>query len=277
MRRRLDVELVRRGLASSRSEAADAIAAGRVSVAGRTAVKAATMVAPAEPVSLLSAARPFASRGGEKLASALDEFGVDPSRRRALDAGASTGGFTDCLLARGASHVIAVDVGYGQLDWRLREDERVTVMERTNVRDLTPDTLPYAPEVLTADLSFIALRTVVPALARCAGDGAEFVLLVKPQFEAGRDDVGGGGVVRDPAAWARAIGSVADACRQSGLAVEGVAPSSLLGPAGNAEFFVRARRDGTAAGAERLSAWVSAAVERAAAVRDTAGDRTAPS
>src|SRR5947207_1399247 len=163
--------------------------------------------------------RPFVSRGGEKLASALDRFDLDVTGRRCLDAGASTGGFTDCLLSRGVSHVIAVDVGYGQLDWRLREDPRVTVLERTNVRDLDPAALPYRPDILTSDLSFISLSLALPALAGAATDPATFVLLVKPQFEAGRAEVGSGGVVRDPRVWRRSIDRVALAAAEAGLDV----------------------------------------------------------
>ncbi len=184
-RRRLDAELVRRGLATSRTEAQEAVQAGLVTVGGVPATKAATLVADDAPVHLGSSARPFVSRGGGKLAAALDRFAVDPAGRPCLDAGASTGGFTDCLLQRGASSVVSVDVGYGQLSWGLRNDPRVVVMERTNIRELGPGDLPYAPEVVVADLSFISLRLVLPALAGLAAEGATFLLLAKPQFEAG--------------------------------------------------------------------------------------------
>ena len=184
-RRRLDVELVRRGLASSRAEAQAAVEAGLVTVAGSPATKAASLVAADVPVQVLGPARRFVSRGGEKLRAALDRFGVDPRGRDCLDAGASTGGFTDCLLQAGAGRVVAVDVGYGQLAWEVRNDPRVTVMERTNVRTLEPADLPFAPELVVADLSFISLRAVLPALVRAAAPDAEFVVLVKPQFEAG--------------------------------------------------------------------------------------------
>ena len=259
-RRRLDLELVRRGLAATRSEARDAIEAGRVSVGGRPVAKSGTLVAPAEPVDVAGGARPYVSRGGEKLAAALDELDVDPLGRRCLDAGASTGGFTDVLLRRGAEHVVAVDVGYGQLDWRLRSDDRVTVLERTNVRHLTRDDLPYRPGLVVADLSFISLAAVIPALVGVAADGADLVVLVKPQFEAGRKDVRRGGVVSDPAAWRRALGSVADACRESGAAPVGAAVSRLPGPAGNVEFFVHARL-GDAAGVPDLDAVVAEGLE----------------
>jgi 23S rRNA (cytidine1920-2'-O)/16S rRNA (cytidine1409-2'-O)-methyltransferase len=241
VRRRLDVEMVRRGIAASRSEATDAIRSGKVTVAGRPAAKSSMLVLPEEPIAIARAARRFVSRGGEKLDAALDRFGVDVSGRTALDAGASTGGFTDCLLGRRAAHVIAIDVGYGQLDWRLREDARVTVLERTNVRDLQPEALPHAPDLVAADLSFISLRLVLPALVRCSAPGAEFLLLVKPQFEAGRSEAdGGGGVIRDAEVWRRVLRSVATAAEDLGLGIDGVMPSPLLGPAGNVEFFLHA-------------------------------------
>lgn len=241
-RRRLDAELVRRGLAETRSSARDAILAGRVVLRGRPAPKPGTLVSPDEPVRLEAPARRYASRGGEKLAAALDRFRVDPRGRRCLDAGASTGGFTDVLLARGASHVVTVDVGYGQLAWRLRTDPRVTVMERTNVRHLGDDDLPYAPEIVVADLAFISLALVVPTLARVAADGADLVLLVKPQFEVERDQVGRGGRVGDPEAWRRAIEAVAAACREAGCGSLGIMASPLRGPAGNVEFLLHARQ-----------------------------------
>jgi len=198
------------------------------------------MVAPDEPVALSGPPRRFVSRGGDKLAAALDRFGVDPAGRDCLDAGASTGGFTDCLLRRGATRVVAVDVGYGQLAWSVRQDPRVTVLERTNVRDLDPDALPFPPHLVTADLSFISLRLAVPALLRAAAPDAEFVVLVKPQFEAGPAEVASGGVVRDPAVWARALRGVVDAFREAGVGPAGAMASPLLGPAGNVEFFLHA-------------------------------------
>ena len=224
-RRRLDAELVRRGLVTSRTEAQAAVRQGLVVVGGRPAVKASTLVAPAEPVELMGSPRRFASRAGEKLDAALDRFAIDASGRRCLDAGASTGGFTDCLLQRGAYHVVSVDVGYGQLAWRLRTDPRVSVLDRTNVRELAADDLPYAPDLVVADLSFISLRLVVPTLAGLAAGGADLVLLVKPQFEVGRAHVGRG-VVRDPESRRRAIersrgrrcGGGAGAARRDGLA-----------------------------------------------------------
>ena len=245
-RRRLDAELVRRGLVANTSQAAAAIRDGFVLVSGRPADNPSTLVDPAEPVDLARKDKPFVSRGGDKLEAALERFGVDVAGRPCLDAGASTGGFTDCLLLRGAEHVIAVDVGYGQLAWSLRTDPRVTVLERTNVRDLAPDMLAFAPEIVVADLSFVSLRSVVPALARIGA--AVFVLLVKPQFEVARDRVGPNGVVRDPEAWRDAIESVAEACEREGLALLGAMASPVLGPAGNVEFPLHAaagRRPGT--------------------------------
>jgi 23S rRNA (cytidine1920-2'-O)/16S rRNA (cytidine1409-2'-O)-methyltransferase len=235
-RRRLDAELVRRGLAGSRTEAQAAVRGGLVTVAGRIAEKPSTLVAPAEPVELLGPPRRFVSRGGQKLDAALDRFGVDPAGRDCLDAGASTGGFADCLLQRGAARVVALDVGYGQLAWSVRSDTRVIVLDRTNVRELRPERLPFAPTLLVADLSFISLRLVVPVLADAAAGGADLVLLVKPQFEVGPRDLGKGGVVRDPVAWRRAIDGVRAACAAAGLTACAVMPSPLPGPAGNVEF-----------------------------------------
>ena len=219
-----------------------AIDQGRITVGGRPATKPGTLVAPGEAVSVQGPARRFASRGGEKLDAALDRFGVDPAGRPCLDAGAGTGGFTDVLLSRGAAHVVAVDVGRGQLDWRLRSDPRVTVMERVNVRSLRPEDLPVAPEVVVADLSFISLAKVLPALGRVAAPGADVVLLVKPQFEAGRADVGRGGVVADPGVWRRVIAEAAEACRREGLGPLAVMASPIRGPAGNVEFLLHARQ-----------------------------------
>lgn len=264
VRRRLDAEMLRRGIVASRAEAAAAIRSGLVAVAGRPAAKASTMVLHSEPITLRAPARRFVSRGGEKLDAAIDAFGIDVADRRALDAGASTGGFTDCLLQRGAAHVVAVDVGYGQIDWRLRGDPRVTVIERTNVRELAPDRLPYRPALLTADLSFISLALVLPALARCAAPGADVVALVKPQFEAGVDDVGHGGVVGDPTVWRRVLGDVAAAASRSGLAPRAVMASPLLGPAGNAEFLLHAVA-APATGRDRGSELAAPAIDEAVA------------
>ena len=240
VRRRLDAELVRRGLVASRTEAQDAVRSGLVRVAGRTAEKVSTLVGGAEALDLVAPPRRFVSRGGEKLDAAIGGFGIVVEGRRALDAGASTGGFTDRLLRGGAEHVIALDVGYGQLAWSLRQDPRVTVFERTNVRDVDVGDLPYAPDLVVADLSFISLRLALEPFARIAAGGAELLLLVKPQFEAGRDDVGGGGVVRDPAVWRRAIDGVAAAIVEHGFEPRGVLASPIRGPAGNVEFLLYA-------------------------------------
>ena len=241
-RRRLDVELVRRGLASSRAEAQAAVAEGRVTVAGSPATKASSLVADDAPVQVIGPARRYVSRGGEKLRSGLDRFAVDPRDRDCLDAGASTGGFTDCLLQAGAARVAAIDVGYGQLAWEVRNDPRVIVMERTNVRNLEPADLPFAPDLVVADLSFISLRAALPALVTVSDTGAGFVVLVKPQFEAGPADVGSGGVVRDPAVWRRVLTEVMDAFRAREVGVLGVVASPLRGPAGNVEFLLHGCR-----------------------------------
>jgi len=240
-RRRLDAELVRRGLASTRAEAQEAVLAGHVTVRGAPATKSATLVGTDEAVVVTGPARAFVSRGGEKLAAALDAFAIDPAGRDCLDAGASTGGFTDCLLQRGARHVVALDVGYGQLAWELRTDPRVTVVEKTNVRELDPDLLPYRPSLLTADLSFISLRLVVGHLIQAAEPRADLVLLIKPQFEARRDHVELGGVVREPDVWRRAVEDVADGTRAAGAGIVGLIVSPVKGPAGNVEFLLHAR------------------------------------
>jgi 23S rRNA (cytidine1920-2'-O)/16S rRNA (cytidine1409-2'-O)-methyltransferase len=245
---RLDAELVRRGLARSREQAADLIEAGRVEVRGTTARKAAAQVDPADPVLVTGGAahEEYVSRGGHKLAGALEAFtpaGLTVAGRRCLDAGASTGGFTDVLLRAGAAEVVAADVGYGQLAWPLRTDERVRVLDRTNVRGLTPEAIGGTVDLTVADLSFISLRLVLPALAACTAPGGDLVPMVKPQFEVGRGRVGAGGVVRDPAVRADAVLDVADAAAQLGLGVAGVVRSPLPGPSGNIEFFLWLRRD----------------------------------
>src|SRR6516165_1366577 len=240
-RRRLDAELVRRGLARSREQAAGLVADGRVLVAGQAAGKPATQVAAGDPILVTGAGQEpqYASRGGAKLAGALAALpGLLVAGRRCLDAGASTGGFTDVLLRAGAAHVIAADVGYGQLAWALRTDERVTVLDRVNVRQLRPEQIAPAPDLVTADLSFISLGLVLPALIACATPDADFVLLVKPQFEAGKDRVGSGGVVRDPELRQEAVAGVAAAASAQGLGVAGVVASPLPGPSGNVEYFL---------------------------------------
>ena len=256
-RARLDAELVRRGLARSRQQAAELIAAGRVAVHGVVAGKPATVVDRDTPVVVRDAGgREWASRGAHKLIGALDATGVDPRGLRCLDAGASTGGFTDVLLDRGAARVVAVDVGYGQLVWRLRSDDRVQVHDRTNVRALTPEDIGGPVDLTVADLSFISLRTVLPALAACT-DGL-VLPMVKPQFEVGRERLGSGGVVRDPALRLDALAGVAGAARALGLVVRSAAASPLPGPSGNVEYFLLLARTGPDVGDAALAAAVEA-------------------
>jgi 23S rRNA (cytidine1920-2'-O)/16S rRNA (cytidine1409-2'-O)-methyltransferase len=247
-RRRLDSELVRRGLARSRQDASDLVSAGRVMVAGVVATKVATQVATSAAITLTDDSRDqsYASRGAVKLLGALDAFrpkGLAIAGRRCLDAGASTGGFTDVLLAEGASHVVAVDVGYGQLVWRLQSDERVLVRDRTNVRDLTLDDTDGPVDVVVADLSFISLRLALPSLVLVAVADADYLLMVKPQFEVGRDRLPAGGVVRDPELRRAAVVEVAEAAASHSLGVRGVTASPLPGPAGNVEYFLWLHRD----------------------------------
>jgi 23S rRNA (cytidine1920-2'-O)/16S rRNA (cytidine1409-2'-O)-methyltransferase len=244
-RRRLDVELVRRGLAGSQEEAHEAIRNGHVTVRGAPATKITTLVTGDEALAISGPARLFVSRGGKKLAAALDAFAIDPAGRDCLDAGASTGGFTDCLLQRGARHVVALDVGAAQLAWELRTDPRVTVLEKTDVRALGRQTLPYRPSLVTADLSFISLRSVVEPMIHAADPLADLVLLIKPQFEAGREQVEAGGVVRDPGVWRWAIEEVAAATERVGAGILGVVASPIRGPAGNVEFLLHAKAGAT--------------------------------
>lgn len=257
---------MRRGLAGSRGEAAQLVAAGRVTVGGAPALKTATQVAPDAALVVAAPPSAYASRGGHKLAGALSELDVAVRGRHCLDAGASTGGFTDVLLQAGAARVVAVDVGYGQLVWRVASDPRVVVLDRTNVRHLAAAQVPPPPpDLVTADLSFISLTLVVAPLAALAAASADHLLLVKPQFEAGRGRVGKGGVVRDPAVWVEALSRVVGAAADAGLGLAGACPSRLPGPAGNVEFFVHLR-----AGADRAcSAVVEEAVE---AGRHVAGE-----
>lgn len=247
-RARVDAELVRRKLARSREHAVELIGAGRVLINGTVATKPATAVEPNTP--LLVREEPdevqWASRGAKKVLGALEAFeplGVNVAGKRCLDAGASTGGFTDVLLDRGAREVVAVDVGYGQLVWRLRNDERVRVFDRTNVRALTPETVGGPVELVVADLSFISLALVLPALAACCVPGADLLPMVKPQFEVGKQRVGSGGVVRDPALRAEAVTEVAAAAAELGLRTCGVVASPLPGPSGNVEYFLWLRKD----------------------------------
>ncbi|MEX5709301.1 TlyA family RNA methyltransferase [Parafrankia sp. FMc6] len=304
---RLDAELVRRRLVSSRERAVEAIAAGRVRVGGVTATKPATVVDGATSIVLAVDDDPgYASRGAHKLVGAFEAFGVPapgtpglsdgpgqpdvPARpgspaavagppalvvagRRCLDAGASTGGFTDVLLRYGAARVVAVDVGYGQLVWRLRSDPRVRVLDRTNVRNLTPEQVGEPVELVVGDLSFISLVLVLPALRACAAPDADFVLLVKPQFEVGRELLGSGGVVRDVALHARAVRTVVTAAEGLGLGARGVAASPLPGPAGNVEYLAWLRADVCPTSGE-VEAMITAAIEAGPA--STAAPAPAP-
>ncbi|MCZ7418017.1 TlyA family RNA methyltransferase [Verrucosispora sp. WMMA2121] len=262
-RNRLDAELVRRGLARSREQAVALVEAGRVQLRGVPARKAAAMVDPADPL-LVSGADPtseYVSRGGHKLAGALAAFapaGLVVAGRRCLDAGASTGGFTDVLLRADAAEVVAVDVGYGQLAWSLRNDSRVRVHERTNVRTLTPESIDGPVDLTVADLSFISLRLVLPALAACTRADGDLALMVKPQFEVGRERVGAGGVVRDPELRAQAVLDVAAAAATLRLGLADLAASPLPGPSGNVEFFVWLRRDAPPADPDRVRTVVTA-------------------
>ncbi len=243
MRRRLDVELVRRGLVASRTRAVEAIDAGRVLVGGAPASTPARQVDGGEAIALLAeVGSSYVSRGGHKLAGGLDAFAIDVQARNAVDVGASTGGFTDCLLQRGAAHVFAIGVGRSQLAWSLRKDVRVTVMERTNIRKLAPGALEPRPDLCVADLSFISLRSVAPHLLALTTDDADFVLLVKPQYEAGKGRVGRRGIVRDPDVHAAVLREVVSGLDDAGLGISAVVPSSLRGADGNAEFLAYARR-----------------------------------
>jgi len=235
---RIDRLLVERGLVPNRELARRLVMAGEVLVGDRPVTKPGAEVADDAALRLRTPASPYASRGGEKLAGALDAFGIDPTGLLALDVGASTGGFTDCLLRRGARGVIAVDVGYGQLAWKLQQDPRVTVIDRTNARHLEPGQLPEPADLATVDVSFISLAKVLPAVSACVRTGGSIVALVKPQFEVGRSRVGKGGVVRDDAARADAVAAVRAAAEALGLTVRGEAESVLPGPKGNREVFL---------------------------------------
>jgi 23S rRNA (cytidine1920-2'-O)/16S rRNA (cytidine1409-2'-O)-methyltransferase len=252
---RLDTLLARRGLFASRARAAASVMAGEVRVGGggERAAKPGQLVA--EDIELSVDERPrFVSRGGVKLANALAATGVDPAGRRCLDVGASTGGFTDCLLQAGAAHVVALDVAYGELDWSLRTDERVTVIERTNARALTPDRLPYAPDLVVADVSFISLAKVLPAVLGCCAERFDALAMIKPQFEVGRGLVGKGGVVRSADDRRAALVTVAESAQAAGAAVLGFASSGLPGPKGNRETFVWLAEWGRGGAVEDLDA-----------------------
>lgn len=236
---RLDILLAQRGVFDSRSRAAASVIAGEVKLGDerRRAEKPGLLV-PSDVMVAVDEAPAFVSRGGRKLANALDATGIDPARCRCLDVGASTGGFTDCLLQRGAAHVVALDVAYGELHWRLRNDDRVTPIERSNARELQPATLPYAPELTVIDVSFISTAKLLGPVLACAADRHDCLAMCKPQFEAGREHVGKGGVVRDPAARRQAMVAVARSAERRGASVLGFAASGLPGPKGNLETFV---------------------------------------
>ena len=235
---RIDRLLVERGLVASRERARRLVMAGAVLVSDRPVTKPGAEVPEDAPVRLRGEDSPYVSRGGEKLAGALDAFAIDVRGLAALDVGASTGGFTDCLLERGARRVVALDVGYGQLAWKLRQDPRVTVLERTNARSLVSDLLPEPPDLAVVDVSFISLRTVLPPVAAVVKPAGQIVALVKPQFEVGRGRVGKGGVVRDPTLRAEAVTSVRNEAQRLGLHVRGASDSVLPGPKGNREVFL---------------------------------------
>ena len=238
---RLDAALVERGLAASRERARALIMAGHVSVNDQPVSKAGTAVAEDARIEVTEPDHPYVSRGGVKLTHALDAFGVDPAGRHALDVGASTGGFTDVLLQRGAASVIALDVGRAQLDWRLRSDPRVTVVEGVNARSLTRTDVPHPVDLVTIDVSFISLGHILPGLPPLLAAGADIVALVKPQFEAGREQVGKHGLVNDPAVHAEVIERVTAHAAAAGLQRVAMGPSALKGTTGNQEFFLHLR------------------------------------
>jgi len=240
-RERLDKLLVDRGTVASRERARRLVMAGAVRVGDRVVDKPGTLVALDAPIAVTGADIPYVSRGGVKLAGALDAFGTAVAGRVVLDVGASTGGFTDCVLQRGARAVVALDVGYGQFAWALRQDPRVTLLERTNIRQLDAAALPATPELAVIDVSFISLRLVLPPVAGVLAPGGDIVALVKPQFEVGKGQVGSGGVVRDPALHADAVARVRACALDLGLACIGECESPLHGPKGNREFFVALR------------------------------------
>ena len=241
-KQRLDVALVERGLAASRERAQALIMAGQVRVDGQVVSKASVNVTVDAQVALDVPDHPYVGRGGVKLAHALDDFAVDPAGRRALDVGASTGGFTDVLLQRGAASVIALDVGHGQLDWKLRNDPRVDVHEGVNARSLTSADVPHPVDLVVIDVSFISLGHILPALPPFMTDGAEIVALVKPQFEAGRDEVGKHGLVTDPAVHEAVIARVTAQAEAAGFARLGMVASAITGATGNQEFFLHLKK-----------------------------------
>jgi len=240
---RLDVLMVERGLAPSRERARALILARQVSVDGQVVDKAGAPVDETASLELAVPDHPYVGRGGIKLAHALDAFGVNVAGRSALDIGASTGGFTDVLLQRGAARVIALDVGHGQLDWKLRNDPRVVVREGVNARNLEPDDVPDTVDLVTIDVAFISLGHIFPALPRVLNHGADIVALVKPQFEAGREEVGKGGLVTDPAVHDAVVARVTEKAAAAGFTRRGFTPSPITGATGNREFFLHLRYD----------------------------------
>ncbi len=255
-RRRLDAELIRRDLAPSRARARELIEAGRVTVGGAPAVKPARLVDPGEPVVVLGDGPRFVSRAGQKLDAALDRFGVDPASWRVIDVGSSTGGFTDCVLQRDAGECVAIDVGRNQLHEKIRSHPRVAVHERTNVRHVVPDEVGGPGDLVVADLSFISLRTVASALMALTRSDGQLVVLVKPQFEAGKAEADKGrGVIRDPLVWRSALDGACRALSEAGGAIMGVMVSPITGGDGNVEFLVHLRRVATTRPAEEQDEW----------------------
>lgn len=240
-KKRLDIVLVERGLVASRERARAVILAGQVRVEGQAVSKAGTPVAEAAHVELTTPDHPYVGRGGLKLAHALDTFGIDVKGRRGLDIGASTGGFTDVMLQRGAADVIALDVGHNQLDWKLRSDPRVLVREGVNARTLTAADVPHPVDIVTMDVSFISLSYILPEVPKFLAPGADVVALVKPQFEAGREEVGKGGIVSDPAVHERVIAKVTADAERLGFRRCGLTPSPITGATGNIEFLIHLR------------------------------------
>ena len=256
---RLDALLTERGLFQSRSRAAASVLAGEVRLPGGEAARKPGQLVANDVELEVVGPPPYVSRGGIKLANALDARALDVAGRRALDVGASTGGFTDCLLQHGAEHVVALDVAYGELDWRLRTHERVTVIERTNARSIAPADLPYAPDLVVADVSFISLTKVLPAVLACVAERFDALAMVKPQFEVGRERLGKGGVVREAADRRAALVDVATAAAGLGAAVLGFASSGLPGPKGNRETFLWLAEDGRHGALTDLAAAAAAA------------------
>ena len=241
-RRRLDTELMRRDLAATPTRARELIAAGQVLVGGAIASKPTRMVAPSDPVVVTGSGPQFVSRGGDKLDVALTTFGIDPEGKRVVDVGASTGGFSDCVIQRGAREVVAIDVGYGQLDQHIRDDPRVEVLERTNVRYLELSDIGGPGDLVVADLSFISLRTVLSRLTALCGDKGELLMLVKPQFEAAREEASRSqGVIRSPDVWLRVLGEISKCVSEAGLGIMGLMVSPLRGAGGNTEFFMHSQ------------------------------------